>query len=158
MKITTASIALLLAGLEGAAALTFVAVSGHMEINDSETFGSDEHASRGKEFDGIFLGSPTTDFKNAPTWVEKMGGEIRVEVRCSFRRQANDSVDVSCRPELYEGDDEDTDDLDSVPQERHMNVPRGQTLDLSMQLQNNKEDSPGDNADITITVTNTKIL
>jgi hypothetical protein len=132
-------------------ALNRVSVSGVMDITDDETFG-DEHATRRRNFDAIFVGNPlpaTDTFE----WKEGMGGEVRIEVVCSVTALSNGSVDVSCNVKLFEGTSTSTDDLDGRASGGKV-VGVGASEVVSIDVKNT--DEGGDHAEIRLTVTNTR--
>lgn len=85
-------------------------VSGSMHIVDFETFGDDEVADR-PLFRELFVGPFSTHAEALPV-IEKMGGEVRVELRIVADWQIDKSINVSYDLKFYEGASEDTDDLD----------------------------------------------
>ncbi|KAF7620104.1 hypothetical protein AFLA_000085 [Aspergillus flavus NRRL3357] len=63
-----------------------ISVSGEMDIQDAEWLFNDERATRTEVFQLIILsqspGGRTTAFQS---WIERMGGDIRVELRMTFK-------------------------------------------------------------------------
>jgi hypothetical protein len=90
---------------------TRIRVSGYMEIHDSETFGSDEHVRRDKNFPAFYLdfsGSTRTELR----WVERMGEEIHIELVFTFTLNNDRPVTGIYDMKLFEGTSESTTDLD----------------------------------------------
>lgn len=92
-----------------------ISVSGEMDIQDAEWLFNDERATRTEVFQLIILsqspGGRTTAFQS---WIERMGGDIRVELRMTFKldQPNNESVTLLYDAELFEGFGEDNNDLD----------------------------------------------
>ncbi len=86
-----------------------VAVTGSMHIVDFEDFASDEVVDR--PFGRDFLVGPFHTHEDF-TFVERMGGEVRVELRVIMDWRLDNGVDIRWEHRFFEGASEDTDDLD----------------------------------------------
>lgn len=86
-----------------------VTVRGTMHIVDFEDFGADERADRGFSKD-LFVGPYGTHAEQ--TFVERLGGEVRVELHVVVDWRLDKSVHIRYEHRFYEGASEDTDDLD----------------------------------------------
>jgi hypothetical protein len=93
---------LVLAMISGANARTRIRMAGRMEITNEEIFGGDEHATRRKDFPTIYLEYPQSR-KTEVSWIERMGGEIRIEVFFTFTMNADESIIVTHNMKLFEG-------------------------------------------------------
>lgn len=105
-----------------ATARTRIRVSGHMDIKDDETFGSDERVWRDKTFPAVYLdltGSTRTELR----WVERLGREIRVEVGFAFVLTSDRSITGNYNMKLFQSASESTNDLDSERTGRGWNCP-----------------------------------
>jgi hypothetical protein len=126
-----------------------VTVRGSMYIVDDE-WGSDETATRNVFMSGIRVGPFGTHAERSQT--EKMGGEVRVEMRLRFDWQLNASVNVWYEVKLFEGTSEETDDLEDT-ETGTINVPKDATVPLTLRLVNTEFDG-GDTADISLQISN----
>jgi hypothetical protein len=152
MKAVTTILTFLPLILPTAHALNRVSISGIMDITDDETFGSDEHATRRRNFDTIFVGDPlpaTTTFD----WTERMGGEVRIELVCSATAQSSGAVAVSCQAKLFEGTSTGSNDLDGTGTGSGV-VAVGASQVVAVDVKNT--DEGGDHAEIRLTVSNTR--
>jgi hypothetical protein len=151
MKASIASLTLLAPLL--AHALNSVWVTGVMDITDSETW-SDEHATRSKNFDTLWVGHPlpaSTTF----AWTEGMGGEVRIELTCTATAlgPAGGDVQVDCVANLFEGASESSGDLDGSAR-GSATVPAGGSRDISIGV--NNTDEGGDWAAIRLKISNAR--
>lgn len=126
-----------------------VTVRGSMYIVDDE-WGTDETATRNVFMAGIRIGPFSTHAERSQT--EKMGGEVRVEMRLKFDWQLDASVSVWYQVKLFEGTSEETDDLEDT-ETGTINVPKDRTLPLTLRLVNTEFDG-GDTADINLQISN----
>jgi hypothetical protein len=130
-----------------------VTVRGSMEIVDDESWPwDDETATRDIFMSGIRLGPFGTHAERSQT--EKMGGEVRVELRLKFDWQLDASVEVWYEAKLYEGTSEETDDLEDT-ETGTVSVPKDRTVSKTIHLVNT-EFAGGDTADISLEITNNR--
>jgi hypothetical protein len=125
-----------------------IAHSVTMDITDDETFGSNEHASVNRAATLVLDASQPelTDLT-----VGKCGGEVRVELRVTYRQAAGGTVAGGGRALLYEGTSENTTDLDGRAS-FDGTVASGASGRFTMRVRNT--DEGGDFADIQVTVNN----
>jgi len=154
MKAFTPVLALLpLLHVPLAHALNAVSVTGRMDITDSESWGSDEHASPWKTFDTIFVGAPLPASQPF-SWSVGMGGEVRIEILCAATAVGHaGTVKVDCDAKLFEGTSESTDDLDGRAS-GSVTVRVNKTKDLIIGV--NNTDDGGDWASIKLTISNSR--
>lgn len=119
-----------------------------MDITDDETFGSDEHAhvTRGGT---LVLDASRPELTDLT--IGKCGGEVRVELRVTYRQAAGGAVNVAGRALLYEGTSENTTDLDGRAS-FDGTVPSGASRGFNVRVRNT--DEGGDFADIRVDVNN----
>jgi hypothetical protein len=138
-----------------------IVFSGSMDIEDEENIGKNEYAYRTFSPEGttssIFLGP----IKTGPfephaeiTWVEKMGGEIRVEALLIIDWRRDSSVDVKWDIKLFEGTSEDTSDLDGE-ESGAFTIPKDKTHDLVVFVRNTDEDDD-DSVDFKMKISNNR--
>ena len=134
-----------------------VVLAGTMVLHDYETFANDEE----KTVDFSGSGIPTTHqlgpfqtHVDLPVWIDKVGGEIRGEVRLILDWKNDSSVDVKFNIKLYEGTSEDTTDLDGE-ESGILNIPKDTTGNLSEEVWNTDEGSP-DFIKLNMTIENKK--
>lgn len=130
-----------------------VEVSGMISAMDHETFGSNERESA--PVSGVALVSS----EGLPSELVKMslgvGGEVRVDLELNVSISANDFVRINGSAKLFEGDDENTQDLED---EELVNIqvapdhPRELKIDLA-----NTGFGGGDTANIVLTFTNVEV-
>jgi hypothetical protein len=89
-----------------------VVIGGHVRIMDYENFGENEVLDGGFSPTPAFVRVGPTHRHESTSYVTKWGGEIRVEARYDVTWNADLSVTVACNVKLYEGESDDTDDLD----------------------------------------------
>lgn len=123
---------------------------GTMKIEDYETFGSNEHATRNWARNSDVGPYGTHDELH---WTEKMGGEIRVELELKIDWRIDLSIDIHWHVKFFEGTSEETSDLDGE-RTGAFNVAKDQTRTLTISVWNTDEDEPEDRADISIDLTN----
>lgn len=83
----------------------------------------------------------------------KVGGEVRVELEISVQAQASGVVQLSGKAKLFEGDSEETDDLEEEVTVA-LNIPRGGSpATFNVELRN-RGLGGGDSASIKIVATN----
>ena len=126
-----------------------VFVGGSMYIVDDE-WGTDETATRYVLMSNIRVGPYGTHGER--TQIEKMGGEVRVELRLKFDWKLNCSVDMWYEAKLYEGTSEETNDLEDT-KAGTINIPKDANVPLTIKLKNTEFDG-GDTADITLNIRN----
>lgn len=126
-----------------------ISVRGSMYIVDDEV-GADETANRSIYMSGIRL-APSSLSANR-SQIEKMGGEVRVEVYLHFTYQADASVKVDYTAKLFEGASEETDDLEDLEQ-GSVTVGRDETISHTIKLVNEGFNG-GDTAEISLQITN----
>lgn len=128
-----------------------VTVRGSMYIVDDEYWPfKDETATRNVFMSGIRIGPFGTHAERSQ--IEKMGGEVRVEMRLKFDWQLDASVKVWYEVKLFEGTSEETDDLEDT-KTGTINVPKDRTVPLTLRLVNT-EFAGGDTADIKLQISN----
>ncbi len=134
-------------------------VKGGMELNDEESFASDEN----DIFKFADSGIPTTTFQlgpfqqthvELPVWINKLGGEVRGEVRFVLDWKTDSSIDVKFNIKLYEGTSEDTDDLDGEA-DGTVNIPKDTTKMINAKVTNTDEDD-NDFVHIIMKITNNR--
>ncbi len=114
-----------------------------------DEWGEDETASRSIYMSGIRLG-PTT-LSTGRSQVEKMGGEVRVELSLSFSYEPTGAV-KGYNAKLFEGTSEETGDLEDT-KTGDFTVDKDKTVSRTIHLVNT-DVAGGDIADITLQVTN----
>lgn len=125
-----------------------IAHSVRVDITDDETFGSNEHASVSRAGTLVLdAGRP----EHTDLTVGKCGGEMRVELRVTYRQAAGGAVAVAGRALLYEGTSENTTDLDGRAS-FDGTVASGSSRGFNVRVRNT--DEGGDFADIRVTVGN----
>ena len=128
-----------------------VTVRGEMFIVDDESWPWDDETARRTVFmTGIRVGPFDTHAERSQ--IERMGGEVRVELYLEFDWRPDSSIDISYEARLYEGTTEDTTDLEDTVTGT-INVPRDRTERLTIGLVN-RGFGGGDTADITLSITN----
>ncbi|MDN5846000.1 MAG: S8 family serine peptidase [Candidatus Nitrosocosmicus sp.] len=75
-----------------------------------------------------------------PAWIDKVGGEVRGEVRLALDWKTDSSIDVNFNIKLYEGTSEETDDLDGELTGT-LNIPKNTTGLITEKVMNTAEDS-----------------
>ncbi|WP_051668733.1 LGFP repeat-containing protein [Deinococcus frigens] len=125
-----------------------VAHNVRMDITDHETFGSNEHASVSR---GGTLVLDASRPELTDLTVGKCGGEVRVELRVTYRQAAGGAVNVADRALLYEGTSENTTDLDGRAS-FDGTVASGTSHQFTVRVRNT--DEGGDFADIRVNVDN----
>lgn len=119
-----------------------VTISGHLEMNDHEEFGSDEHM----KLDNLLAWTTVDDqFVQRFFWVGYCGGEVRLEVDmlCGINPSAPDVLEFAAHARLYEGTSTSTTDLDGAANFR-IQVNRGTRSGIFGLVRNTEEDEPGD--------------
>ncbi len=118
-----------------------------MDITDDETF-SDEHA-RIDRAGTLVLEASRPELTDLT--IGKCGGEVRMELRVTYRQAAGGAVGVSGRALLYEGTSENTNDLDGLAN-FDGTVASGAAREFRVRVRNT--DEGGDSADIRVNVNN----
>jgi subtilisin family serine protease len=134
-------------------------LAGTMVLHDYETFTDDEEKTSVFSVSGIpttFQLGPFQTHVDLPVWIDKVGGEVRGEVRLTLDWKNNSSIDVRYNIRLYEGTSEDTTDLDGEIT-GILNVPKDNTGNLSEKVMNTDENSP-DFIKLDMTIKNNKRL
>jgi hypothetical protein len=126
-----------------------ITIRGTMDIKDWEDIG-DEFATRTFFQNGIQIGPFDTHAETS--WIERMGGEIRVEVYLKLDWKLDSSVDVWYNVILFEGASESTTDPDGR-RTGTVNVVKDTTFDLHIFVRNDDEDDD-DHADISLLISN----
>ncbi|GLA28120.1 hypothetical protein M752DRAFT_269383 [Aspergillus phoenicis ATCC 13157] len=133
--------------------LRLVSLSGVMDITDDEWLLPHEYATRMRSFPPVILGAPDR-YTGYQSWVERMGGEIRVELNVTFNLTPGDqSVKVNYDTKLFEGISENTDDLDG----QHIGstiIDKDGAGEIKFTVKNT--DEGGDKADIRMYVVNAR--
>jgi len=130
-----------------------VNIGGVMQIKDDEPF-SDDYFTRTRNFPTMVLGVDGA-LTGTYTWVEKAGGEIRVEVLVTATlNPATGVVAIEHDTKLFEGTSETTSDLDGRGR-GSVQVPRGEQKVLGYTV--NNTDEGGDYASVTLTCTNSRL-
>jgi hypothetical protein len=128
-----------------------VVIQGSMHIVDEETIG-DETADRSFARTS-WVGPYGTHDVPSPI-VEKMGGEVRIELHLSVDWNLDLSVKVSYTVLLFEGTSEDTGDLDAQRSGEYI-IPKDGTVADAI-FKESDEFSSADSVNISITMTNSK--
>ena len=128
-----------------------VGVSGSVHVVDHETFGSNQRET--EPIQGVVIANTQGVGSELVKMAVGVGGEVRVEVELSASADANNIAHIDGVARLFEGDDENTQDLEH--EERILiqvlpNQPRNHEVHLR-----NSGFGGGDKADITLTFTNT---
>jgi len=120
-----------------------VIIEGPMVLHDYEDFGDDEEktASFNGGVPATYQLGPFDTHVDIPVWIEKVGGEVRGEIRLTLDWKTNSSIDVNYNIRLYEGTSEDTTDLDGE-KSGLLNVPKDGVGNLNETVLNDDE---GDN-------------
>ncbi|GAA3445335.1 hypothetical protein [Planomonospora venezuelensis] len=123
----------------------------NMRISDYETFGSNEICNHLIPI----TNSGTTGTTSNYWYFGKCGGEIRAEIHYNISRNhfGTGRVNVRGTAYLYEGDSENTTDLDGT-RGFQLAVESGKTGSEVISVQNTDEDQPADYARITLTLNN----
>ena len=125
-----------------------VVASGHMDITDDETFGSNEHGTADGQDQGfVSFGQPSTALK----LIGKAGGEVRVELEVTASATIEGDVQISGAAKLFEGTSEETHELNGTT-DINFTVPRDNFIQRNFTVRNT--DEGGDFADIRLTVSN----
>ena len=100
---------------------------------DDETFGSNEFGHSTQTIE-MFLdaGQPANSLQVVPL---RFGGEVRIEADVTAHVVDNSAIQVAGVGKLYEGDSENTDDLDDESK-IVLTVPKGQSASFTCQLRN----------------------
>ena len=131
-----------------------VSISGTIQLEDYESFGSNEHAS-GSFNKIVFVGNAQpTVLENVPPPTICAGDEIWAALDIKVTRiNVVGDVSISIDGRLYEGTDCSNTDLDGT-YSTTFTVPKGTTIAKSFTIWNTSEDEPEDKADISLTVYN----
>jgi hypothetical protein len=118
---------------------------------DDETFGSNEFGHSVQTIQ-MFLdaGQPANSLRIKPL---RFGGEVRIEADVTAHVVNNSAIQVAGVGKLYEGDSENTDDLDDQ-ENITFTVPKGKSATFASQLRNSGAGG-GDTGTITFFLTNT---
>jgi hypothetical protein len=118
---------------------------------DYETFDDNETTDPGPEIEQLELGPDrlVSSFERKYKW----GGELRVEYVFTIKLLVGNVMDVEVRAKLFEGTDEDTDDLDGEGV-LTFQVAMGETGGGTLTVKNTDEDEDEDQGILTITVRN----
>lgn len=122
-----------------------------MNIVDHETFGSNER--RTVRNSGIFL-LDSSKKTNQLFFIGKCGGEVRIELKITFKQNASGSISIKEYAKLYEGTSTNSSDLDGTAS-KSVTVAKNQTKTVTFRVRNTAEG--GDYADISLNVTNSVI-
>jgi hypothetical protein len=128
-----------------------VTVQGSMYIVDDETWAADERAHRDIYMPEIPLTAGDVAHRSQ---VERLGGEVRVELDLTLRYQPDASVLVNYDARLYEGTSTESADLDDR-KTGSVVVARDIGLGVTINLFNAEWDG-GDKADIHLRITNAR--
>ncbi|MGD9672554.1 MAG: S8 family serine peptidase [Candidatus Nitrosocosmicus sp.] len=117
-----------------------VALEGTMVLHDYEDFGDDEEktVSFNAGVPQIFQLGPFQTYVDIPVWIDKVGGEVRGEIRLTLDWKTDSSIDVHYNIKLYEGTSEDTTDLDGE-KSGLLNVPKDSSRNLNETVLNTDE-------------------
>lgn len=119
-----------------------VTIRGHLEMNDYEEFGSDEHM----KLDNLVAWTHVdSQFLKRFYWEGRCGGELRLEVDmlCGINPTAPDVLEFSAHARLYEGTSTSTTDLDGAGN-FHIQVQRGTFKGIFGLVRNTEESEPAD--------------
>jgi len=119
-----------------------VTISGHLEMNDYEEFGDDEHM----KLDNLLAWTTVDDqFVERFYWEGRCGGELRLEVDmlCGINPNAPDVLEFAAHARLFEGTSTSTTDLDGSGNFR-IQVNRGSKKGILGVITNTEENEPMD--------------
>jgi len=126
-----------------------VIASAHMDIIDSENFGSDERGSADQQAE-VFLSNKQP--RGLMFLVGKAGGEVRIELNLNASATTEGDVQITGDAKLFEGTSEESDDLDGTTPV-NFTVPRDEIL-TNVPINVRNTDEGGDFANIILTVNN----
>ncbi len=123
-----------------------------MRIMDYENFGPNTVCNRNFSLTPVTVTVGTS--KRVAAW-SKCGGEIRVEVHYKLTHEPNGVVRVTEGiVKFFEGDSENTGDLDGASAFGNMVLFPGLSLSRNVHVQNWNEGQPDDKADVRLTLRN----
>ena len=138
-------------------------ISGSAIINDDENWPSDDERWSGTITPSTFVLNPGAN--RLYTWSQAMGGEIRAELDLrptTYAANLQQYPNLAYAIRLYEGDNENTNDLDGQTSGDITFAREGATNQASVNFQrrvtNTNENTPDDFVDLTITVTATPVI
>lgn len=136
-----------------------VVLAGTMILHDyePEPFADDEEKTSVFSVSGIpttFQLGPFQTHADVPVWIDKVGGEVRGEIRLALDWKTDSSVDVKFNIKLYEGTSEETTDLDGE-MSGTVNVPKDTTGLINEKVLNTDEGS-NDFIKLDMTIKNNK--
>jgi hypothetical protein len=130
-----------------------VSIQGVMRIKDDE-LGGDDYFNRSRDFPSMVLGVNGI-MANTYDWVERAGGEIRIEVLVTaMLNPSNGVVTITHNTMLFEGTSTKTGDLDGTGN-GSVQVPRGGQQVINYTVNNTNEG--GDWVKVSLTCTNSRI-
>ena len=134
-----------------------VDVSGSMFLQDYEKIKENETKSVDFE-NGLTIRYPLGPFQppvEIPVWIEKVGGEIRAEVRFSMYWKTDSSIDLKYNIKLYEGTSEETTELGGE-KSGTVNIPKDMTINLNTKVTNTAESEDRDFVEVKMKFKNDK--
>ena len=128
-----------------------VQVQARVQTTDDESWPWDDEHADTQHFTEVFVG-PWGTHKEV-YFEQRMGGEIRIELRFVIDLQMDRSVSVNVNAKMYEGTSEDTDDLNDQENTNGFRVSKDQSRTGNIRLYND-EFAGGDVSNISFTITN----
>ena len=119
-------------------------------INDYENFGSDERCNRDVNINFTLTSGQT----RSRVATARCGGEIRVELRYTVREENGTVYLTKGRVDFFEGDSENTNDLDGTKRLAADNMKPGESLTYRPFVYNRDENEPRDWARVEFTLNN----
>ncbi len=119
-------------------------------INDYENFGSDERCNRDVNINFTLTSGQT----RSRVATARCGGEIRVELHYTVREENGTVYLTKGRVDFFEGDSENTNDLDGTKRLKADNITPGQSMTYSPFVYNRDENEPRDWARVEFTLNN----
>lgn len=132
------------------AATRHISGSASFVINDYEDFGSDERCNHDVNIDFTL----TTGQTRSRVATARCGGEIRAELRYTVREENGTVYLTKGRVDFFEGDSENTNDLDGTKRLAPDNMAPGESLTYKPFVYNRDENETRDWARVEFTLSN----
>ena len=128
-----------------------IQVEARIQTTDDESWPWDDEHADTHHFREVLVGP--WDTHEEVYFEQRMGGEIRIELRFIIDLEMDRSVKVNINAKMYEGTSEDTDDLEDEKNCTEFRVAKGKQRNGSIRLYND-EFAGGDVSNIRFTITN----